>query len=148
MKKFYAVPALLFIIMSFASCGKDAIAPTTPSSLSVTFNGKAITSANPAAEFSTAKDAMQINGQTTGNVSVEVVIYKNMQVGSFDVAGGEASIIYTNGTDVYTATSGTVTVSSFSIGRVTGAFQFAAMDTSAATVSGNTGSFNTAYSSQ
>jgi PBP1b-binding outer membrane lipoprotein LpoB len=146
-RKFKGGAALLLAIFLFASCAKDVVKPA-PSTLTVKFDNTIATSTSPSAQFSTAKDAMQINGETTGNTTVEVVIYNHMAKGTFDVMGGQAAIIYTNATGVYTATSGSVTVSSFTAGRVTGTFQFSAMSSANTMVSGNDGNFDTAYNAQ
>ncbi len=142
-----ALPLALFFILLIVSCRKAAVMPTYPSNMSFVFNGSPVNAKNPVAVYDSSKTALQLMGQTTGNV-IEVVVNGKMGLGTFDILTGQASINYRVGSDVYTATSGTVTVTSFTNIQVTGSFAFAAADTAMIAGSGTNGTFTTPYTAQ
>ena len=139
--------ALLFILL-FVSCKKVAETPTDSSTISLKFNGNPVTATNPSAIYSPSKNALQIMGQTSGNVTDEVVVNANMGLGTFDITTGQASVDYSIGSDVYTATSGSVIITSFTNTQVTGSFEFAALDTAMVAGAGTNGTFTTPYTKQ
>ena len=143
-------PALLlavFVILLIVSCRKVAVMPTYPSAISLEFNGNPVTAKNPVAVYDSSKSALQLMGQTTGNV-IEVVVNGKMGLGTFDITTGQASINYRVGSDVYTATSGSVVVTSFTNIQVMGSFEFAAVDTAMVAGTGTKGTFTTPYTNQ
>jgi len=142
-----ALPLALFFILLIVSCRKAAVMPTYPSTISLTFNGNLVNAKNPVAVYDSSKTAMQLLGQTTGNV-IEVVVNGKMGLGKFNILTGQASINYRVGSDVYTATSGSVVITSFTNAQVTGSFEFAAADTAMVTGTGTNGTFTTPYTNQ
>jgi hypothetical protein len=150
---------LLFAIFLSASCRKAAVEPVTPSYLSLQFNGTSVKADTLNAIYSQSKNAMLITGRANDSVKVVLVINDDVQLGTSDILTGHASVIFSEGTNVYTATSGNIVVTSMDAKHITGTFQFKASDPaminvnantveSIATAAGTNGTFTTTYTKE
>jgi hypothetical protein len=156
------LPALLlvsFAVLLFGSCAKTVQNPVYPSYISVNFNSSMLKTGNLSAVYSTSQNAIQLKGWAGDSVNVEVVIQNVGQGGIADISSGRASVICTVGPNIYTATSGNITITSFTSKQITGTFQFSASDAALVSTNGNTiesiatatgtnGTFTTSYVSE
>ena len=106
----------------FCACGKkNTPAPFNPI-ISLKFNGTAFSSSN--FTVSSVPNTILINGQFIGQATVALSI-PNAKVGSFDVATSGATFHFANSPaaqDMYTATSGTIVVTSLTNTTIAGTF--------------------------
>ncbi|HZY35443.1 MAG TPA: DUF6252 family protein [Mucilaginibacter sp.] len=106
----------------FCSCSKkNNPAPFAPV-ISLKFNDTAFSTTNMAVSF--PHDTVLINGQFAGQGLIALSI-PNAKVGSFDVATSGATFQFANGPaaqDLYTATSGTIVVTSLTSNTIAGTF--------------------------
>jgi hypothetical protein len=153
MKKIkYILVMFAVCAVAFSSCKKSNPKPTTPAqSISLKFNGTALTSSTVVAVYSKTQNAIVITGGFGSTSAVSLAIVSNVKVGSFDIGSGAASGIYTTGSnlaDAFIGISGTVAVTAFTSTSISGTFVFTGMDLNSVTGAITSGTFTCNYTSQ
>jgi hypothetical protein len=129
----------------FCSCSKkNNPAPFAPV-VSLKFNGTAFSTTN--LTVSSVTNTTQIIGQFVGQSLVTLSI-PNAKVGSFDVATSGAICQFANGPavqDLYTATSGTIVVTSLTSTTIAGTFEVSANNVGGVSANITDGQFQATY---
>jgi Family of unknown function (DUF6252) len=116
--------------VAFSSCKKDSTKPKTTvaaQSISLTFNGTAVSSSTPVALYTKSPSTFLISAGFGGTTAISISINGNIQVGTFDLADGNTTAFYTSGgnsSEVYSGDTGTVVITQLTSTTVTGTFQF------------------------
>jgi hypothetical protein len=149
---------LLFVVFAVACIGScKKMANTVPGSTSISFkfNGSSIVKfQNTSGIYATNSTEFELSAGNTSS-SIQLNMGPNFTSGTFDIASGKATIIYTGpiisgaaaGSNVYRATSGTVVITSYSTTAVSGTFAFTGTSLSGTTCTVDSGKFITGYTS-
>lgn len=142
---------LLVCFIAFSSCKKDKSTTQASVSLAVKVDGVSKTASHVLATYYKSENTLQLIATFSGTENVSLMI-ENVKAGSYDLATSN-DVIATYGTasdfaDTYQANTGTLVVSSFGNGSVSGTFNFVATNPSSATKTITAGTFTTTYISQ
>ena len=156
--KYAGVSRLLVVILVMATlsaCKKMANTVPGSTSISFKFNGSSIVKfQNTSGIYATNSTEFELSAGNAGS-SIQLNMGPNFTSGTFDIASGKATIIYTGptisgaaaGSNVYRATSGTVVITSYSTTAVSGTFAFTGTSLSGTTCTVDSGKFITGYTS-
>ena len=125
----------------FCSCSKKNNQAPFVSSISLKVNNTPFSSTN--LTVSSASNAVLINGQFVGQATVALSI-PNAKVGSFDVATSGATVHFAYDAaaqDTYSATSGTIVVTSLTSTTIAGTFAVSANNVGGANANITEGQF-------
>jgi len=148
----------LFLLAALVTVGLSAckkMANTPPAATFVQFNYDSTTTVQflkPVGTYATSNGEFQL--LVNNSTSTFELFVSNLTGGTFDVASGQAAIIYaspaTTGSgnliNVSSATSGTVVITTYSTTEVAGTFSFSGKDVAGNTYKVTSGTFTTTYS--
>ena len=144
---------LITCIISFNSCLKnDTLSDqqTIATNISLKFGGYLYTSSTAVAVYRATQNTISIGGAFGSNAYVNLLI-PGVQVGTFDLSGGNATLSFqtsANGPDSYVSTSGSVTITEFTPSVIEGTFQFTGVDSLNVSREITEGQFITSYTMQ
>jgi hypothetical protein len=146
-----ALMMLMVCFIAFSSCKKDKSTPKTSVSLTVKVDGVSKTASHVLATYYKSENTLQLMATFSGTENVSLMI-QNIKPGSYDIATSN-DVIATYGTasdfaDTYQGDTGTIVISSFSNGSVSGTFNFVGTNTANASKTITAGTFTTTYISQ
>ncbi len=130
-------------ILAFSSCSKkSAPQPTVTASMSFKLNGTSKNAATVFATYYSTVDALQVIGQVTDSEGIELQI-DSIKVGTFNATAQGIIMGYSPDAafqDIFFATSGSVTISTYNNTTVAGTFSFTGVNSLnvAATISAGT----------
>jgi len=134
MKSISVCLLLWLIVMITGSCKNSIPAPqnsstdisSAPDNISLAFDGVSMSSAMPQAIYSREAGILQITSTFSTNKGVTLNI-NNPAPGTFSIKNGVATGFFSldvSPSDLFTATAGTISISSFTTNSVSGTFQF------------------------
>jgi|GEM_PF-4475657 len=118
---------LIFIVFAFAcsSCNKSDTNPLIID-ISLKLNGALKSSGSPVAVYYQSSKTLQVSGIFNAIESVSFTV-NSVSVGSFDIAADNLTVTYSpdaNYLDTFFASSGNITITSFTNNLVSGTFNF------------------------
>jgi hypothetical protein len=124
---------LITCILLFNSCLKNnslSDPQTTATNISLKFGGYLYTSTTAVAVYHKIGNSISIGGAFGSNAYVNLIV-PDVQAGTFDLSGGNASLSFqasANGPDNYVSISGSVIITEFTPTVIEGTFQFTGVD--------------------
>jgi hypothetical protein len=145
--------AVLFLTL--ISCKKSSSTIPVPqiptTNISLKFSGGLYVSSTVSAIYNKNLDAIAIGAEFGNNAFVNLNV-ANVNVGTFDLSGGNGSLSFTTGTnnvfDTYVSVAGSMKITEFSSTAIVGTFQFTGVDTLDVSRVISEGQFTTNYSTQ
>jgi hypothetical protein len=95
--------------------------------------------------YSKSQNVFELTGAFGTISAISIAVTNNVKVGTFDIASGDASLIYTTGTnlsDAYLGSTGSVVITALTSTTVTGTFYATTINLSNVTGAVTSGAFN------
>jgi len=146
----------IMVAIGLSACKKIANSPPALTNVYFTFDSTlSVSFLHPVGTYATSNGEFELYANNGTTATFEIYVTKNLSAGTYDIASGQAEIVYasaaTSGSgsliNASVATSGTVVISTYSTTEVAGTFSFSGKDPAGNTYKVTNGNFITGYSS-